>query len=610
MKVIGRQPRDKGGAVEHAGSLFPLAPIPSICHLSGWRMTSAAKKLTDIAEGAAYDVAVLGAGAAGMAAAVFAALEGRRVILIERTEYVGGTSAYSAATTWIPNTQHAAFVGAEDSFEKASTFLDKAVGNRSPKALRDTFLAKGPEAIRELEARTDVRMRARPFHPDYLYELEGATACGRALEPLPFDGRLLGEDLSLVRPPIPEFTILGGLMVDRDDIAHLLRMTKSLKSAIYSAKLIGSYYLQKLRYPRGTRLVMGNALIGRLLLTARKLGVDILVNADVTEIAGKDGAVTGLTVAQAGTMRHLKARGGVILASGGFARHQQRRQEFLPKPVPEYSPAAPGHTGKLHDIVLKLGAHYGESADQNCFWAPVSVRKRADGTMAVFPHFVLDRSKPGIIAVDKNGRRFVNESTSYHLFVRAMYAANENGSTIPCYLVTDSVALTKYGIGMVRPGGRGLESYLKDGYLTRAQTLDELATKLGIDAGGLAASVAAMNEYAETGIDRDFGRGTTVYERANGDPRHGPNPTLGKVATAPFYAIRLYPGDIGAAKGLATDENARIVRTDGSPIDGLYAVGNDMQSIMGGVYPGPGITIGPGITFGYIAGKHAAVRAA
>lgn len=228
--------------------------------------------------------------------------------------------------------------------------------------------------------------------------------------------------------------------------------------------------------------------------------------------------------------------------------------------------------------------------------------------MAVFPHFVFDRSKPGIIAVGLDGRRFVNESTSYHLFGAAQFAANKDGSHIPAYLIADANALAKYGMGMIRPGGADIKPFLADGYLTEGKSLDELAAKLGIDASGLKDSVARMNRYAETGVDNDFKRGTTVYERANGDPAHGPNPTLGKLETGPFYAVKLWPGDIGSSMGLAGDEHARLIRRDGSVIEGLYACGNDLQSIMGGVYPGPGITVGPAIVFGAIAARDAAAR--
>lgn len=562
-------------------------------------------ELTAVSEGQVFDLIVLGAGAAGMAAAVFAGLNGQRVLLVERTEYLGGTSALSAATTWVPLTRYSNAFGTEDSADKVLGFLDRAVGNRAPRALREAFVANGASAIHALEDKTDVQFRPRPFHPDYLYELEGSTSNGRALEPQPFDGTSLGDDLSLIRPPIPELTILNGMMIDRDDIPHLLNMKKSLKSLAYSMRIVGKYYLQKMRYGRDTRLLMGNALIGRMLLTARKLGVTIVTETQVTGLEPLGGAAHRLRLKRGADVRSVVAKKGVVLASGGFARHPQKRQQMLPNPAPEFSPAAPGHTGELHDIVLGMGAHYSDTSAQPCYWAPVSHRKRADGSTAAYPHFVLDRSKPGIIAVGRDGKRFMNESRSYHEFVSGMYAANKNGSHIPVFLIADARAIAKYGLGMVRPGGADLKPFLADGYLTQGKTLDELALKLDINAAGLADAVSRMNAYAETGVDADFARGSTVYERANGDASHGPNPTLGKLEAAPYYAVKLWPGDIGAATGLVTDEHARLLRKDGSVIDGLFAAGADMNSIMGGVYPGPGITIGPGIVFGYIAAQTA-----
>ncbi|GGD25190.1 FAD-dependent oxidoreductase [Sinisalibacter lacisalsi] len=548
-----------------------------------------------------FDVAVIGAGAGGLAAAVFAALEGARVVLIESTDYVGGTSAYSAGTTWAPNTRLAATVGADDSPEKVHTYLDAAVGNRSPRAMRETFVDNAPRAIDRLMDETVAQFRARPFHPDYLHELDGSTTCGRALEPEPFRASELGRDLRMIRPAIPEFTILGGLQVDRDDIGHLMAMGKSLKSLFYSLRLVGTYALDKLRYGRSARLVMGNALVGRLLLAAKRAGVDVRLKTRVVAITPGGGANL-LSLADGGEIR---VSGGVILATGGFGRHPTRRAEMLPVPLAEHSPAAPGHTGELHDIVLGLGARYGEGAATNAFWAPVSTRKRPDGSWTVFPHFLMDRSKPGVIAVGADGRRFTNETRSYHEFALAQYATG----TIPAFLLTDAAGLKKYGLGMVRPGAMGAKALIQDGYLVEATTLDELAKKLAIDAAGLSETVARLGRFAAAGVDEDFHRGETVYERANGDASHGPNPTLGEIATPPFYAVKLWPGDIGAATGLATDAEARLLGPDNQPLPGLYAVGNDMQSIMGGVYPGPGITIGPALTFGYVAAMSATARA-
>ena len=549
---------------------------------------------------AEYDVVVIGSGAGGLAAATFAALNDARTILIESTEYIGGTSAYSAGTTWAPNTRLAATVGADDSPENVLSFLEKAVGNRSPSALREAFVENAPKAIHTLMDHTKAQFRAYPRHPDYLSELEGSTVCGRALEPVPFDASELGADMALVRPPIPEFTILGGLMVDRTDINHLLGMKSSIKSLKHSLRLIGGYVRDKLKYGRSARMVMGNALIGRLLLSAKQAGAEIRTQTRVVGIKLQPD-VNILTLADGDTLR---VTGGVILATGGFGRHPERRAAMLPEPTAEHSPAAPGHTGEMHDLVLELGAHYGQGAASNVFMAPVSKRRRSDGSLAVFPHFVFDRSKPGIVCVDAAGKRFTNESRSYHEFAMAQYACG----AIPAYLVTDANGLRKYGLGLVRPGGMGKSALLRDGYLTEASSLAELAATLGIDAGGLQETVARMNAFAKTGKDTEFNRGETVYECHNGDAAHGPNPTLGPIATAPFYAVLLWPSDIGAATGFETDERARLVDGDGQPIPGLYACGNDMQSIMGGVYPGPGITIGPAITFGYVAAMNASKR--
>ena len=565
--------------------------------------------LTQIPDGTEYDVVVLGAGGAGMSAALFAAIAGAKVLLVESTAQVGGTSAYSAATTWIPGTHLAPQVNKDDTPDNATRFLDNAVGARSPRSVRDAFVANGAAAVKTIEDQSHVKYRIRPFHPDYLSELEGSTLCGRALEPLPFDGRLLGEDFGLVRPPIPEFMVLGGMMVDRDDIPHMLGWNKSVKSAMYVARVVGRHLLDRLRHPRGTRLLMGNALIGRMLLSLRERGVTLLTEARATALQ-RDGSgpVNAVTLEQKGLSRRIAVRGGVVLASGGFNRHPDLRAQLLPGADIAWCPAAPGHTAEAHALARDAGAVYGQGAQSNAFWAPVSLRKRADGSTAVFPHFVMDRAKPGMLTVNRAGQRFVNESTSYHLFGMAMQATG----SVPAYLVCDATALQKYGIGMVRPGAsaKDLAPFLADGYLTQGATLDGLAQKLGIDAAGLKASVDEINRCAETGVDPRFHRGETAYQQNIGDASAGhKNPNLGPLTTAPYYAVRLHPGDIGAATGFATDTDARVLDASGQPIPGLYAVGNDMHSVMGGVYTAPGITIGPGLVFGFLAARHAGSRA-
>lgn len=560
------------------------------------------RSLQDVTDGEAFDVVVIGAGGAGMAAALFAAIAGLKTILIEQTDKVGGTTAYSAGSAWIPNTTHAASVGAEDSLENAALYLRQSVGNQSSESMRRAFLTNGPDAVAQLEAHSQVKFRARPLHPDYNSELPGSSLKGRVLEAVPYDGRELKDLLPLIRAPIPEFMILGGMMVNQEDVLHLINMAKSFRSFRHALRILARHALDRLRHPRGTRLMMGNALIARLLVSLHRRHVPIHLNASVARIDSDAHGVSSVTIEQDDVARTLRIRGGLIASTGGFNRHPARRAQMLRKPVAAYCPGAPGHTGQLHDLLLKAGARYGTDHRDTAFWSPVSVRARADGTTAVFPHFIFDRGRPGTITVNGLGRRFVNEALSYHPFTQAMYEANETAPSIPAFLITDENGLRKYGLGMVRPGRFGRSRFLKDGYLVSAPTLAELAVKLAIDPAGLAETIARFNGFAASGIDPDFGRGGTDYQRITaGDMSHGPNPCLGRIIHAPFYAVRLYPGDIGAATGLVTDENARVLRTDNSAIDRLYACGNDMNSVMGGNYPGPGITIGPGLVFSYIA---------
>jgi hypothetical protein len=562
------------------------------------------------AEGATYDAVVIGAGGAGMAAALFAAIDGKKVLLVERTGHVGGTTAWSAGTTWVPGTHHAAQVNPADTLADAARYLTNAIGERTPAELRQAFLDNGTEAIRLIEPRSDVQFRPYPKHPDYISDLGGSTLSGRALEPLPFDGRLLGDLFKLVRPPIPEFTVLGGMMVDRTDINHLLALTTSFASFKHALRIIGRHASDRLSHPRGTRLVMGNALVARLLYSlSKQANVTLALNTSVDQFGRGASGVESLELAQGSERRTVRVRGGVVLASGGFNRHPDLRQAMLPGADIGWCPAAPGHTGEAHALAQGLGAVYGQGGLSNAFWAPVSLRKRADGSTAAFPHFVMDRAKPGMLTVNQAGERFVNESTSYHLFGMAMWSAR----SVPAFLVCDTDALRRYGLGMVRPGAsaKDMAPFLADGYLTRGATLDELARKLGINAAGLQASVQKINSYAQTGVDPDFQRGVTAYQQNIGDATaSGKNPNLGPLQTAPYYAVKLYPGDIGAATGFATDVHARVLDASGQPIPGLYAVGNDMHSIMGGVYTAPGITIGPGLVFARIATRHAAARAA
>jgi succinate dehydrogenase/fumarate reductase flavoprotein subunit len=553
-----------------------------------------------------FDLIVLGGGGAGLAAALFGAIEGLKTLVIEHTAFVGGTTALSAGSLWIPNSEAGRKVNPEDTPAQALAYLRACSGPAGDEEMQRRFLETGPNAVATLERCTQVHLRAFERHPDYLSDREGATTCGRVLEALPYDGRELGADIDLIRPPIAEFTLMGGMMVDRADISHLLNATRSFRSFRHAAKLMARHAAARMQGRRSSRLVMGNALVGRLLASLRQRDVPIWLQTEVLALTGDRSGVTGVIVRREGREIGVTAQAGVVLAGGGFVGNLELRGRLLPKTT-SFAPGAPTNSGGLIALALGLGASLGEEGNGHAFWAPVSVRTRSDGSRAVFPHFVLDRAKPGTVVVDQTGRRFLNESTSYNLFAKAMMAADALRPSIPAFLIADHRALTRYGLGMIRPGGWGVRRSLRDGYLVSAPSIERLAHLLGIDAANFTASVARMNEFARTGIDEEFRRGTTVYERNLGDPELGPNPTLGAIEYPPFYAIKLYPGEIGTSTGLLTDQDARIVAGDG-PIPGLFAVGNDMHSIMAGAYPGPGITLGPAIAFAYVAAKAAAQR--
>jgi succinate dehydrogenase/fumarate reductase flavoprotein subunit len=546
-----------------------------------------------------YDVIILGAGGAGLAAAVYAAIANLRVLVVESTQYVGGTTALSAGTAWVPLSHHAQQVEKGDSAARVKTYLDTTVGARSDAALRDQFIAYCAAALALIEEKSEVKYRPFPLHPDYESDQAGATLRGRALDPLPFDGRKLGALFSLLRPPIPEFTVLGGMMVNREDITHLLNMTGSLASFKYCAKILTRHAMDRLRHPRGTRLVMGNAHIARLLYSlSQHANATLCINTTATKLHRDERGVCAITLQQNGFEKTLNVKGGVILASGGFNRNDAKRNALLPGIAQAWCPAAPGHTGAAHTLAEAIGAVYGKQGVSHAFWAPVSLRKRSDGTTAAFPHFAMDRAKPGFITVNKEGKRFVNESTSYHRYGLAMQADR----AVPAYLLCDAVALKKYGAGMVRPGAKNLQAFIADGYLTCGANWVDLAKNLQINAANLQATIAQLNAYAHAGVDPEFHRGETDYQRNIGDANAGnQNANLGALNTAPFYAIKLFPGDIGAATGFATNANACVLDANQQAIPGLYAAGNDMHSMMGGAYPAPGITIGPGLVFAYIA---------
>ncbi len=554
------------------------------------------------------DVVCIGAGAGGMAAALTASIEGLDVIIVEKTDKVGGSTAISGGAVWIPNNAQSAGVGHPDTPEAAKLYLDRIVGNWASDAMKTAFLDAGPKMLDYLERQTELRLTARSYSPDYYPDADGAALGGRSMDPVAFDGRALGGAFATLRDPLPEFSVLGGMMVTMPDVYHLLGVTKSLASFRHSAKMVMRYAADRLRHHRGTRLVLGNALAARLYKSVLDRRIPVWLSTSAKRLSVENGRVTGLVVTREGREVSLRARRGIVLATGGFPNDPQRRREFLPSPTDLWSMAPAGNTGDGLRLGEMAGATIRSENASNVFHAPISIATQPDGSIVRYPHLVWDRAKPGLMAVNGAGRRFVNEATSYHEFGLAMYESHKTVPTIPAFLVCDARFIARWGLGLALPGGRSFRHLVRSGYLVEAPTLEALADKLAMDATALAQSVAEFNAGAEAGHD-PFGKGATAYNRYLGDPtRTDGNPNLGTLTAAPFYAVKVYPGDIGTAGGIVTDENARVLDAQGRPIPSLYAVGNDANSVMGGTYPGPGITLGPALTFGWLAGRHLALR--
>ena len=554
-----------------------------------------------------YDLVVLGAGAGGMTAALVGTIEGMRTLLIERSAFVGGTTARSSGTVWIPDNPEQRRLGITGDAASAREYLDALVGDRADRSLREAFIAAGPEMLDYLARHTDIGFQIYRQHPDYRQELAGAAAGGRPLEPMAFDGRELGAQFRRVGWPLRELMLFGGMMVTRGEAARLLRIGRSWDALALGAKLTGRYLADRLRFPRGTRLVLGNALAARLFRNLLDRGVAVWFESRTAQLVSEEGRVCGLVVEKGGRSIRVHARRGVVLAGGGFPASKALRERYLPKPVAEHTPAFEGCVGETIELGLAAGAALGPEGEDNALWFPSSIAMRGDGSIIVYPHIVLDRSKPGLVAVNSEGRRFVDEAVSYHEFARAMYRSHRTVPSIPAWLVCDRRFVWKYGLGMIRPLTPRLGPFVDRGYLHVASSVDELARRIGVDAAGLADTVRRHNDYARTGVDAEFGKGANAYDLGNGDPAHRPNPCIGPIAKPPFCAVAVYPTPLGTSLGLRTDARARVCDAAGQPVAGLYACGNDMHSVMGGEYPGAGSQLGLAMAFGYVAARDAAL---
>lgn len=548
------------------------------------------------------DVLVFGSGIGGLSASLFAAKAGLAVILCEKAPQMGGTTATSAGMIWIPGSRQAKAAGIDDSAEKVRTFLSAELGEYARDDLIDAFIKDCASALEALEADTEVAFDLIPS-PDYHPQQAGGSDGGRSLVATPYDGRRLGKDFELVRPPSRHLLVLGGMMLAYNEIKAFLKPFASLQSALIVARRVARHAKDRLRYPRGTELSHGNALVGRFVESLRKKNVDIRVNCALDELIYEGANVVGAVANRGGQRQVIRARKAVVLATGGFAASDSLRQSLATKHLHSHTLAVPENTGDGLRAARDIGAALDVHIASPGFWAPASLYVDEKGNETTIPYGYIDRAKPGVIAVNQVGKRFVNEADSYHDLVMAIYA--QASATDRNYFICDASFAKKYGFGLIRPWpfSPSLAPFIKSGYVLSGNSLSELAAKAGIDAAGLAESVQRNNAFAASGIDADFARGNTSYNRVWGDPNHGPNPNLGTIGTAPFLALKIVPATLGTALGLKSDANARVLAANDAPIEGLYACGSDQASMMRGLYPAGGITLGPAIVFAYRAIK-------
>lgn len=554
----------------------------------------------------ATDWLVVGAGVGGLAAALCGALHGMDVMLCEKSSQVGGTAATSAGTLWIPGNRQNPRAGFDaDSVDAARHYLDGLIEDpKSGQATREAFLMNGADAIDWYETKAGLRFIPCGVYPDYL-DAPGAAAVGRALIPAPFDGRKLGKHFERIRPPIAEFMIFGGMMVGKADIAPLVGRFNSWANLRYTTLLFARYLVDRLRYSRGTRLMLGNALIAQLYSRLLAAGVPARFNIELRSLLTDGPRVVGAVLAGPGGPYTVRARRGVVLATGGLGHHSGLRQRFMGADWPD-SMAVPENTGQGIEAGLSIGAlSLPERHGTGAFWTPVS-RTGSGQWAGRYPHLAMDRAKPGLIAVNRQGRRFVNEAASYHHFALAMLEQGDQSATDPAWLICNHAFIRRYGLGAIHPGTTHLQPYVERGWIHCAGSLRELAGQLEIDAAGLSDTATRLAAFAANGIDEDFGKGSTRLNRYNGDPTHQPNPCLGPLGDGPYCAMPVWPAELGTSTGLETDPAARVLNTDGQVISGLYACGNDQGSIMRGTYPGPGTTLGPALVFAWLAARDAA----
>jgi len=543
-----------------------------------------------------YDFVVVGSGGGSMCAGLVMRQAGKSVLILEKTDLIGGSTAKAGGVMWIPNNRFMAPAGVPDSFEQAATYLDSVVGDAgdAPGATRErrlTYLREAPEMLEFLIAQ-GIRFQRNPYWPDYYDDRPGGSEAGRTVSADLFDVNELGEWKHLLRPnkfqlpaPIADALSLPLIKVSWKSKAKALRI--GIRGAL--AKITGKKWV-----------TAGAALQGRMLQAAVREGIELRVNAPVKEVIIEDGRVTGVLTEKDGKPWRVGARLGVLLNAGGFARNQEMRDQYIPHTRTEWSHTAPGDTGDMHRELIRIGAWMAQMDEfvGNQMTLPPGCVEAA----GVQPQI----TKPRSILVDQSGVRYMNEGGSYMSFCQGMLERHKTVPAVPSWWIMDHKFLSDYMLAETMPGTNKPKTWLDSGYLKKADTIEVLATQCGIDPAALKATVERFNGFARKGADEDFQRGARAYDRFLGDYTHGPNATLGPLDQGPFYAVEVVPGDVGTFGGAVTDSRARVLREDGSVIGGLYATGTTSAAVMGRTYPGAGCSIGPSFTWGFVAAKDAA----
>ncbi len=543
-----------------------------------------------------YDLLIIGAGAAGLCAALRAHSRGLRPLVVEKSSKIGGASAYSGGGVWIPNNHVSKAAGVPDSVSNALKYLEHLIGDAGPvssKQRKMAFLTKGPEMVAFLEG-IGFKWRCARGYPDYYPDQPGGNI-GRTIEGDIFDLKSLGdwEKYLLLKPD--DIGFAGHC----DEYRHIPIFKRTFKSFWMFIK-IGLFRSLGRKLLGQRPATFGKSLVAQLMFLSKNRRIAIWRQSPLVKLLVENDRVVGALVDGEGTLTSIRAEKGVLLCAGGFARNLEMRQKHAQEPASNKWTMVPsGDTGDAVQAGQNVGAELALMDD--AWWGPVFVNPLTGENWFA----LAERSLPHSIIVDSEGQRFMNESQNYTDCGHAQYNRHKLVPAIPAWFIFDSQHRNKYMLWTFLPGKTPKSSF-SSGFITTAETIQDLAAKIGVNEEGLKTTVSHFNEMAARGIDDDFGRGRTAYDNFLGDPTCKPNPNLGPLNKGPFFAIRVWPGDLGTKGGLLTDENARVVGKDGKPIQGLYAAGNTSASVMGRTYPGAGATIGPALTFAFIAADHIA----